>query len=557
MNRHADGPGVVGPVPSAVGDVLRSVGEPLPAAVRASMEESFAGHLDAISPAPSRGQASSVVSQPGDPSERQADAVAARVVGGGEPPARAARPDFGEVRVHTGPAAAAAARSVDASAYTVGKHVVLAQPLSDSHAGRRLLAHELTHVVQQERAGRDLRVPLARQARDAGPEDDPARQFQLACVIRLGGCNIPGGPITHEDLVRHNASCRSERAYAGPDVFPTNEECRNPPYVPLTFAEKVLVGIFAGVAVTAGVAATIAIGAVAIPVLIAGVELAGAAAAGATAFYFANAIAVNEIGLFAAGVLLSCEGDLLELVRGFREHPAQILQMLAEIYVLHVNISVNSGTPRPAKVKVSILPPAEQTVPGKIRLRSVGAPIFDDEEPLEVPRRASGAARPPDPETPIATTAGAKPPVFGPARPPDGDQDAPTVRAPRTRRGASPGDGKDVVRRPKSMALGPNFTPAQARLLREAREQVRPQGSAIAGLLITDDGRRIPLVSGGGGHWFESHIEGKATARMRAEGIRSATLLVEKEPCQYLRPQQPTRPGTYLPEVSPAREPGA
>ena len=152
MDRHADGPGAAGPVPAAVGDVLRSAGEPLPAAVRTSMEESFAGHLDAISPAPSRGQASSsVVSQPGDPSERQADAVAARVVGGGEPPARAARPDFGEVRVHTGPAAAAAARSVAASAYTVGKHVVLAQPLSDSHAGRRLLAHELTHVVQQSR----------------------------------------------------------------------------------------------------------------------------------------------------------------------------------------------------------------------------------------------------------------------------------------------------------------------------------------------------------------------------------------------------------------------
>lgn len=59
--------------------------------------------------------------------------------------------DFGDVQVHTDAQAADSARSVQAHAYTVGNHVVFGegnyQPSSD--AGRRTLAHELTHVVQQ------------------------------------------------------------------------------------------------------------------------------------------------------------------------------------------------------------------------------------------------------------------------------------------------------------------------------------------------------------------------------------------------------------------------
>jgi hypothetical protein len=59
--------------------------------------------------------------------------------------------DFGDVRVHDGGAAAASASAVNAKAYTVGSDVVFNngayQP--DSDDGRRTLAHELTHVVQQ------------------------------------------------------------------------------------------------------------------------------------------------------------------------------------------------------------------------------------------------------------------------------------------------------------------------------------------------------------------------------------------------------------------------
>jgi Domain of unknown function (DUF4157) len=59
--------------------------------------------------------------------------------------------DFGHVRIHTDGAAARSAEMVDAIAYTVGRHVVFAagRYAPSSPAGQRLLAHELTHVVQQ------------------------------------------------------------------------------------------------------------------------------------------------------------------------------------------------------------------------------------------------------------------------------------------------------------------------------------------------------------------------------------------------------------------------
>lgn len=59
--------------------------------------------------------------------------------------------DFSDVRVHTGSDAAAAAKSVQAQAFTVGNDVVFNEgKYSPSTAdGQRTIAHELTHVVQQ------------------------------------------------------------------------------------------------------------------------------------------------------------------------------------------------------------------------------------------------------------------------------------------------------------------------------------------------------------------------------------------------------------------------
>lgn len=62
--------------------------------------------------------------------------------------------DFSHVRVHTDPRAAESARAVNALAYTVGRNIVLGsgQSAQDGSRGNRLLAHELTHVIQQNSA---------------------------------------------------------------------------------------------------------------------------------------------------------------------------------------------------------------------------------------------------------------------------------------------------------------------------------------------------------------------------------------------------------------------
>jgi hypothetical protein len=61
-------------------------------------------------------------------------------------------PDFSRVRIHTDDQANKSARAVNARAYTVGHHIVFAQGQFEpaSSNGKQLIAHELTHVVQQQ-----------------------------------------------------------------------------------------------------------------------------------------------------------------------------------------------------------------------------------------------------------------------------------------------------------------------------------------------------------------------------------------------------------------------
>ena len=86
------------------------------------------------------------------------------VRGGGQPLPESARAffeprfghDFSGVRVHTGAAASASANSLNARAYTLEQDIVFGsgqfEPETDN--GKRLLAHELTHVIQQNAQGR-------------------------------------------------------------------------------------------------------------------------------------------------------------------------------------------------------------------------------------------------------------------------------------------------------------------------------------------------------------------------------------------------------------------
>jgi Domain of unknown function (DUF4157) len=127
------------------------------------------------------------ISTPGDPMEREADELAESVLTmaatpaqsqserkaglgcgnrssgpGGERLSAADRAffsprfghDFSDVRIHADRQAAASAHAVNALAYTVGSDIAFGegQYKPGSAAGRRLLAHELAHVVQQRRA---------------------------------------------------------------------------------------------------------------------------------------------------------------------------------------------------------------------------------------------------------------------------------------------------------------------------------------------------------------------------------------------------------------------
>ncbi len=63
--------------------------------------------------------------------------------------------DLGGVRVHTGGRAAEAAGAVDARAFTLGDDIYFGEGEYDpgTHDGRRLVAHELAHVLQQRGSG--------------------------------------------------------------------------------------------------------------------------------------------------------------------------------------------------------------------------------------------------------------------------------------------------------------------------------------------------------------------------------------------------------------------
>ncbi|PSR52325.1 hypothetical protein AHMF7605_01705 [Adhaeribacter arboris] len=66
--------------------------------------------------------------------------------------------DFSQVRIHTNTEAEQSAKDMNAKAYAVDNHVVFNQGQynPNSQAGKKLLAHELTHVVQQKNNNQEL-----------------------------------------------------------------------------------------------------------------------------------------------------------------------------------------------------------------------------------------------------------------------------------------------------------------------------------------------------------------------------------------------------------------
>lgn len=135
-------------VPPIVHEVLRSPGQPLDAATRAFMEPRF-GH------------------------------------------------DFSQVRVHTDKRAMKSARDVNALAYTVGQNIVFGEGnySPTTSGGWHLLAHELTHTVQQSKNGT---ASLAGSA-SISESGDPAEQEAEAIAEKVSLAN--GSQIVAGDIL--------------------------------------------------------------------------------------------------------------------------------------------------------------------------------------------------------------------------------------------------------------------------------------------------------------------------------------------------------------------
>jgi hypothetical protein len=139
LQRRSVGQAATSSAPPVVGEVLRSPGKSLEPETRAFMESRF-GH------------------------------------------------DFSRVRVHADARAAQSARDINARAYTVGDHIAFGarQYAPQTEAGKHLLAHELTHVIQQQ-PGENSRLAVVdsvEHEREADTAADSIRSHRPVPTLR-------------------------------------------------------------------------------------------------------------------------------------------------------------------------------------------------------------------------------------------------------------------------------------------------------------------------------------------------------------------------------------
>jgi pentapeptide MXKDX repeat protein len=126
--------------------------------------------------------------------------------------------DFSQVRVHQDARAAASAEAVGAQAYTVGRNIVFGEGryAPQSSAGKELLAHELTHVVQQSAAGsgeiRALDVESSGERLERQAES-VSRGILLDHVSTSSANTIPLG-MQRQPLARRKTSKSASKARA-------------------------------------------------------------------------------------------------------------------------------------------------------------------------------------------------------------------------------------------------------------------------------------------------------------------------------------------------------
>lgn len=121
---------------------------------------------------------------------------------------------FAAVRVHTDSRAAKSAAAVQARAYTVGSHIAFAageyQP--QTQAGLRLLAHELTHVVQQAGSAPAAAEPsggLRIEPAGNAPENEANRMADVVLEE-----DVPAAPIRNKS----SANPPTNRSHPGRDL---------------------------------------------------------------------------------------------------------------------------------------------------------------------------------------------------------------------------------------------------------------------------------------------------------------------------------------------------
>jgi len=193
-------------VPPVVHEVLRSPGQPLDRTIREFMEPRF-GH------------------------------------------------DFGQVRIHTGTRASEAARSVNALAFTVGSHIAFGTGRfsPESAVGRRLLAHELVHVVQQRNgreAGGALELGRAEDVAEREADDLASRMHSEDVAPRLSvvqaGSTLRRAPAPNQGTAPATPAPEQEQEPPTPGCIPVaglpNTNCSvywaNSWWLPLAYANN-------------------------------------------------------------------------------------------------------------------------------------------------------------------------------------------------------------------------------------------------------------------------------------------------------------------------------
>lgn len=118
--------------------------------------------------------------------------------------------DFGRVRVHADARAAESAEAVEARAYTVGDHVVFGpgQYAPHTQAGRALLAHELTHTLQQRDAGPALQTRLE----ISRPGDPSEAEADRVASLAAGPARAASVPPVKVSAAPHVALMRDAKA---------------------------------------------------------------------------------------------------------------------------------------------------------------------------------------------------------------------------------------------------------------------------------------------------------------------------------------------------------